>query len=141
MTQPADILLPMVALAALTAAVWVRLYVERLGEMARRGIDPQAIATSRARDETLRKTAAADNFRNLLELPVLFYALCLALVAADAVSPLFVGGAWVYVALRAVHSAIHCTYNGVVHRFLAYVASSVVLFGLWGAFGAVLLGR
>ncbi|HSO06447.1 MAG TPA: MAPEG family protein [Pelomicrobium sp.] len=141
MTPATAILLPMAALVALTAAVWVRLYVERLGEIARRGIDPQAIATSHARAETLRQTDAADNFRNLLELPVLFYALCLALIAADAVSPLFVLGAWVYVALRAVHSAIHCTYNRVVHRFLAYVASSIVLFGLWGAFGVVLLGR
>jgi len=29
--------------------------------------------------------------------------------------------------LRAVHSFIHCSYNNVMHRFLAYLASSLAL--------------
>ena len=33
--------------------------------------------------------------------------------------------AWAFVALRIVHSAIHCSYNKVIHRFYAYVAGSM----------------
>ena len=128
------ILQPASALVALTAVVWIRLYVERLGEMRERSIDPQSISTSTARGATLRRTSGADNFRNLLEMPVLFYVLCLALLAAGAVTTGFLLAAWTYVALRAVHSLIHLTYNRVVHRFLVYAASSVLLFAMWIAF-------
>jgi hypothetical protein len=130
-----------VALALLTAVVWIRLYVERLGEMRERRIDPQSISTSTARNATLRRTSGADNFKNLLEMPVLFYVLCLALLVAGAVTAGFVQAAWVYVALRAAHSFIHLTYNRVVHRFLAYAASSVLLFAMWIAFALQQAGR
>jgi hypothetical protein len=139
--QQSAILFPALTMVALTVVVWLRLYVERLTEIRARRIDPQALATSRKRTEVLQNTSAADNFRNLFELPVLFYVLCLALLVAQAVSPLFVYGAWLYVILRALHSVIHCTYNRVIHRFAVYTASSIVLFVLWGAFGAVLLAQ
>ncbi|MBA3810530.1 MAG: hypothetical protein H0X27_02580, partial [Caulobacteraceae bacterium] len=42
--------------------------------------------------------------------------------------------AWAYVALRAVHSAVHLTYNNVIHRLSAFALSSVVLGALWGLF-------
>lgn len=132
------ILQPVVALVLLTAVVWIRLYFERLGEMRERRIDPQAIATSTDRNATLRRTSGADNFKNLLEMPVLFYVLCLALFAAGEGTPAFVLAAWAYVALRTVHSLIHLTYNRVVHRFLAYAASGVLLFGMWIAFAVAL---
>jgi hypothetical protein len=139
--EQSDILQPVVALVLLTAVVWVRLYVERLGEMRERRIDPQSISTSTSRNATLARTSGADNFKNLLEMPVLFYVLCLALLAAGEVSTGFVQVAWVYVALRTVHSLIHLTYNRVVHRFLAYAASSLVLFGAWVAFAMELAGN
>jgi len=44
-------------------------------------------------------------------------------------------GAWIYVALRCVHSFIHLTYNRVIHRFVVYALSAVVLFVLWGTLG------
>jgi hypothetical protein len=37
----------------------------------------------------------------------------------------------VYVGLRALHSLIHVSYNRVVHRFLVYVASTLLLFAMW----------
>jgi len=131
----ASILLPCAVLALITCAVWVWLYVERIGEMRARHIPPQALSSSAQARERLHCTNAADNFRNLFEMPVLFYALCLGLAVTGLVSPLFMGGAWVYVALRALHSFIHCSYNRVMHRFAVYAASSVLLFGLWAAFG------
>jgi hypothetical protein len=131
MTDP--IWMPCAALVGLTGLVWVKMYADRLGEMRRKGVDPQALA--RARDTAaLERTAAAENFRNLFEVPVLFYVLCIALAANGGSPTGFVSAAWAYVGLRALHSLIHVTYNRVVHRFLVYVASTLLLFGMWIAF-------
>ena len=132
MTDP--IWAPCAAMVGLTAVVWVKLYADRLGEMRARSIDPQSVATAQMAAQQLVRTQAADNFRNLFEVPVLFYALCAALALTGGSTPAFVAGAWAYVALRALHSLIHVTYNRVVHRFLAYVASTLLLFGMWIGF-------
>ena len=137
MTEP--IWLPCAAMVGLTALVWLKLYADRLGEMRARHIDPQALASARAAASELDRTTAADNFRNLFEVPVLFYVLCVALALNGGSSPGFVAAAWAYVGLRALHSVIHVTYNRVVHRFLVYVSSTLLLFGMWAAFVARIL--
>ncbi len=137
--QQESIFLPCAALVLLTAAVWVRLYVDRIGEMREKHIGAQRLSTQQAARELLQRTNAADNFRNLFEVPVLFYALCAALAVSHAVTVPFLAGAWAYVALRAAHSFIHVTYNRVMHRFGAYVASCLLLFALWAGFAAELL--
>lgn len=55
--------------------------------MTRELIGPQSIATSRAISSTLEDTAPADNFRNLFEVPVLFFVVCLTLLSLDRVIP------------------------------------------------------
>ena len=140
MTDPAvrAILWPVLAQVALTLAVWIALYIQRLGEMQRRRIDPQRVATSQLAAGVLENVAAADNFRNLFEVPVLFYAVVPLLVLAQAVTATTVALAWAYVALRALHSLIHLSYNRVVHRFLAYAASTACVFAMWALLGAAL---
>lgn len=132
MTDP--IWLPCGALVALTALVWFKLYADRLSEMRAKGIDPQELSDVRAATGKLERTQAADNFRNLFEVPVLFYLLCVAIALNGGSTPGFVAAAWAYVGLRALHTVIHVTYNRVVHRFLVYVASTLLLFGMWIAF-------
>ena len=66
MTDP--IWQPCAALVGLTALVWVKLYADRLSEMRMRGIDPQALARARDAAGRLEKSAAADNFREILAL-------------------------------------------------------------------------
>ena len=129
---------PLIAQVLLVAVVATRMYVVRIGEMRARRIRPQAMATSRTAAEALQNVAAADNFRNLFEVPVLFFAVCLALAVTDTVTPLQLVLAWSYVGLRAIHSFIHITYNRVMHRFAAYLASMVCLFFMWGVFAASL---
>jgi len=131
--------LPCAALVGVTALVWLKLYADRLGEMRAKRIEPQALSTARAAAGQLEKTQADDNFRNLFEVPVLFYLLCVAIALNGGSTPGLVAAAWVYVGLRALHSLVHVTYNRVVHRFLAYVASTLLLFGMWIAFVARIL--
>jgi hypothetical protein len=134
-----SVFLPALAMVALTIAVWLRMYFSRIGEMRRERIHPQAVATSAQMSERLKDTRAADNFRNLFELPVLFYlALVVAALTGQATLPVLVL-AWLFVALRVLHSAIQCGYNKVKHRFFAYLAGSLVLWVLWGVLGFHLL--
>ena len=134
-----QIFLPCVALAVLTAMVWIRLYVERIGEMRARRIRPQVLASAREVTQALQNVNAADNFRNLFEVPVLFYVLCISLAVTQLATPLDMWAAWSFVALRAAHSLVHLTYNRVMHRFMAYAASTVLVFIMWLSFGVRLL--
>ena len=130
---------PAVAMAALTFVVWLRMYVVRIAQMRRERIHPQSVATSAEAAAKLTDSRAADNFRNLSELPVLFY-LALALAAhtgLDSTTVLVL--AWAFVALRVLHSWIQCTYNKVMHRFRAYLAGGLVLWVLWAVLAAGLL--
>jgi hypothetical protein len=124
-------LAPAFAMVGLTYAVWIRLYVTRIGEMKRRRIHPQSIALSGQAASRLEDTRAADNFRNLFELPVLLYVAVVVAILGGVVTPVSLGLAWAFVLLRVVHSAIHCTYNKVMHRFASYLAGGVVLALLW----------
>lgn len=136
-----ELVWPMIAMVALVFITWCRLYFERISELRHRRIPPQSIATRAAAAQTMQVTRASDHFSNLFEIPVLFFALCLSLIATGEQHPLFLVGAWVFVALRAGHALIHLTYNRVLHRFYAFVASSVVLFLLWGIFAVRLAMR
>jgi hypothetical protein len=135
-----DIFWPMIALAALTFVVWLRMYFQRIGEMKAMRIHPQSIATSSAAAGKLQETSAADNFRNLFEVPVLFYAICLTLAITDRVTRTQFVLAWTFVALRIAHSVIHTTYNKVKHRFLVHVLGGTCVFVMWAVF-AVALAR
>ena len=137
---PAHPLLPpLLAMVALTLLVWIRLYAVRLPEMRRSRIDPQQLAGS-ADKHLLKDTRASDNFINLFEVPVLFYALVLATVSAGVQDPVLVGLAWAFVGLRGLHSLIQCSYNRVVHRFVAYALATLALFAYLGRLAWVLAG-
>jgi len=122
---------PAVAMVGLTFLVWVRLYHLRLREMARKRIDAQALAGSADVARLLADTRASDNFRNLFEVPVLFYAGVLLAAQAGFDDPALLALAWAFVGLRAVHSAVQCTINHVKTRFVAYALATLVLLVFW----------
>ena len=128
---------PAVAMATLTFGVWMRMYRVRISEMKRERIHPQSVALSAQIAERLKDTRASDNFRNLFELPVLFYLALGVAAQTGQVMTLTLVMAWTFVALRIAHSAIQCTYNKVIHRFYVYFSGGVALWVLWAvlAFG------
>jgi hypothetical protein len=123
---------PMLAMMGVTAGVWACLYIKRIPYLLREKIDPQSIRTpelmSAAVPEHIQYPAY--NLRNLFELPVIFYGVCLIAAHLQLDSPVLLGLAWAYVVLRAIHSVIHCSYNRVTHRFAAYFLSSLVLWAM-----------
>ncbi len=134
------ILLPGVAMVALTFVVLMAMYRRRVAQMKRERIHPQAVATSAASAAKLTDSGPADNFRNLFELPVLFYfalAICAITGLHDTAT---LALAWAFVASRALHSAIQCTYNKVMHRFRAYLLGAAILLALWVRLAIHLVG-
>lgn len=122
------------ALVTLTFAVGLRLLYVRSQEMLQKRVHPQAASTSVLMAAKLQNVQAADNFRNLFETPVLFYALVATAIGTHHTPEWLVAGAWAYVVLRVAHSFIHCTYNRVMQRFAAFGAGFLLLLGLWAAF-------
>lgn len=135
MTAQTQIFLPALAMVALTFVVLGVMFRRRVAQMKRDRIHPQTVATSTAAAARYTDIAPADNFRNLFEMPVLFYVAILVAAQTGQTGPLVLGLAWAYVAARVAHSAIHCTYNKVMHRFRAFFASVFVLLALWAVLG------
>ena len=133
MTQTA-IFGPFLAMMALTFVVWVYMYVRRIAFIRQSGIRPNDLAVP---GELTRVSPAAvanpsDNLKNLFEIPVLLYALVLYLFVTEQVDALYVGAAWVFVAFRALHSAVHCTFNAVILRFYLYLIATLAVWFMLG---------
>ena len=134
------ILLPMGALALLTFLVLLLVPVRRF----RAAFAGQVGAGDFRYGESQRVPGEVSipnrNYMNLLELPVLFYVVCMLNYVTDpTVSSTTLALAWVYVGLRALHSVVHLTYNNVMHRLAMFAASNVVLAVLWIEFFVHLL--
>ena len=124
---------PAVAMAVLTFVVQVRMFLTRTAEIRREHIPLREIATSAQLYVRLKDVQAADNFRNLFELPVLFYLGIVVAYLTAQVNALTLSLAWVFVVTRIAHSAIQCTSNRVRYRFYAYVIGVWTMWIFWGA--------
>ncbi len=132
------LMLPVFAMVLIVIVVWLRMYFERFTQMTRERIHPQAVATRQGAIDRLKDSRAADNFQNLFELPVLFYALVAISIAVGINDAYLQALAWGFVALRFAHSGVHLSYNKVMHRFALYVLSSLMLWAMWVRFGFLL---
>lgn len=70
-------------------------------------------------------------YHNLLEMPVLFYAVVAFALITSTVDWQMYALAWAYVACRVVQAAIHVSYNTIPHRAIAFLASNLVLVLMW----------
>ena len=69
----------------------------------------------------------ADNYNHLFEQPVIFYVVALSIAVINNIEPLMIQLAWVYVALRVLHSIVQITFNFVPLRFTLFVTSWLIL--------------
>jgi hypothetical protein len=126
-----SILYPVFALAGWTGLVLLLIPFKRIGAAMRREVGPDdfRLGESAAVPDAVR--IPNRNYMNLLEIPLLFYVVCLLSYMAATPSTAAVALAWAYVALRVLHSMVHLTYNHVIHRLVLFAASNVVLLMLW----------
>jgi hypothetical protein len=123
------ILQPMIVMMLLTAGVWLVLFAKRIPAMRAAKLPAQTYTTPDKTIELLPEAVSypSNNLKNLFELPVLFYALCLLLYVTGNVDAVYLSAAWAFVGFRFLHSLIHVTINIVMARFLCYLVASVVL--------------
>jgi len=121
--------LPLAAMMTLTLMVWIYMFVQRVSYMSANKVDAEELVTPADTQRLISAEAssAANNFKNLFEMPVIFYAVSLYLTVFGLVDSLHVTCAWIFVGLRVVHSAIHCSYNRVMHRFAVYLLASLAV--------------
>ena len=86
-----------------------------------------------------RATQIGNCFSNQFEVPVLFYVLVAFLMIMRHADVIFVALAWLFVAARIVHAAIHVTSNVVTRRGQAYAVSVLILFVMWVIFAVEIL--
>ena len=135
------ILYPMVALAALTFVVLLLIPAARFRAAARGQVKARDFRYGESANVPGEVSLPNRNMMNLLELPMLFYVVCIAFYVTGTGNAAVVYLAWAYVALRAAHSAIHLTYNNVFHRLTAFAASNVVLVILWVRWASAISGK
>jgi hypothetical protein len=121
-----DILYPVFAMFALTMAVGMRMGYTRYKAVNGKRADPKYYELYLGEEPPdLRKLSR--HYVNLLEIPPLFYVLCVIIYITGQTGNLLVGLAWLYVLLRLVHSFIHLGSNIVINRFRVFVLSAAVL--------------
>jgi hypothetical protein len=125
----AGLALPVLGMMILTLLVWLCMFVQRVGYAQSHKLDIEQFKTPADVQALVPADAsgASNNFKNLFELPVIFYAVCLYITVTGQVDSLHVNCAWAFLALRCIHSLIHCSYNRVSHRFGIYLLSSIAL--------------
>lgn len=139
----ANLIQPMIGMIGVTACVWLAMYIRHLRYISKNNITPELIDTPENLNTKVPDNVnlPSNNLKNLFEMPVLFYALCLG--AQILANQNYLAGlgwhgdligyaglyelAWAYVVLRALHSILQCTYNKVMHRFTLYFLSCLLL--------------
>jgi len=120
---------PVVALIVWSLLVLIWLYATRIPAMSKAKLKPGQ--ATKADMEALSSANVANNYNHLMEQPTLFYAVCFALqFLGQGDEPINIGLAWLYVAIRVVHSLVQATVNIIVLRFFIFVLGSLVLMAL-----------
>ena len=125
---------PVFATVFLTLLVWVYMYIRRISFLSKNTINPtdMAVPGALARISPPEVANPSDNLKNLFEIPVIFYVMALYLYVTSQVDAAYVTAAWIFVAFRAFHSAVHCTINIVLVRFYLYLISTLAVWFIAG---------
>jgi hypothetical protein len=127
------ILGPIVALAAWTMIMWIWMYATRIpaiNALPKDGATGADVGWTGAKLEALLAPSIqwkAHNYNHLHEAPTVFYAICIVLALIGQGDNLNATIAWVYVAIRIVHSIWQATVNKVMVRFALFALSSIAL--------------
>jgi hypothetical protein len=130
--SPNAIFLPIFGMVFLTFVVGATMARARFKAISQSRVRPEQLSNGEVWERVLAPAEnAADNFENLFEVPVLFYAAVLSIHSLGLSDEIYLFAATLFVVLRAVHSLVHCTTNWVPHRFAAFLTSSLVVYAMW----------
>jgi len=120
---------PMLAQVALIYGIYFLMFLRRKAAVEAGSVKISDFRENR--NEPPESLLVRNNLANQYELPVLFFAACLALYATQGSNILTVALAWIFVLSRIVHAAIHVTSNRIRHRQPAFTLGFLVLLAMW----------
>ncbi|MES1208864.1 MAG: MAPEG family protein [Pseudomonadota bacterium] len=117
-------------------ALWTGLVVaitgfRRIRAVRARRVSARAFRLGESAEVPEDVAVANRNLMNLLEMPVLFYVVAIAFYVTHHVGRGPLTLAWIYAALRILHSCEHLTTNHILRRLALFATSNVVLLALW----------
>lgn len=136
--RPELLVSPMAALFMLTALVWLMMVVARNVAVIRGHASLGYFADYKSdipADDRFERPART--FNNLMQVPSLFYVICLLMLVMKEADNVQIVLAWAFVALRCVHAVIYMAVNWVPYRFATWVSSCIILGTLWFRFVTV----
>lgn len=116
----------------LTFIVLIRMFRSRVADVKSGATNATYYKTYNEGAETRHSAQLSRHFVNLFEAPVLFYAACVVAMLTGLHAALMISLAWVYVALRVLHTFIHLGQNKIQPRLYAYFSSWIILLAMWG---------
>jgi len=125
------IVYPAIAMFFLTVALIARMAYLRITAVQRGEVSIRYYRLYNEGEQPPALQLIGRHVQNHFEVPPLFHAAVLFLYVTESVTPLAVGLAWGYVALRCVHTAVHLGGNDVRRRLQVFATSLLVLSGLW----------
>ena len=126
------VLYPMLALIGWTFCVLLLMGRRRIAAVQAGRVHPREFALGEGAAVPADCTIVNRHYMNLLEIPLLFYAVSLTFYVTQQADTVALVLAWAYVTLRLAHSAVHLGSNRLFHRLLTFAASNFTLMGLWG---------
>lgn len=136
-----SIWLPVTLLALWTWLVLMMTGFKRIGAVMAGRIKAGSFKMGDGADVPLDIAVLNRNLMNLLEMPVLFYVVCVAFYVTKQISSGVVALAWAFLGLRVAHSVIHIYFRKIIPRVLSFFASNLVLLALWLWFAARMFWR
>ena len=123
-----SLLTPMLALVCWSLVMLLWMYATRIPAMGRVGIKPGSAQEPSALNALpIGVRQVGYNYNHLMEQPTIFYALVVySYLAGQQNGPNLIL-AWLYVALRVIHSVVQATVNVVLVRFSIFALASAVL--------------
>lgn len=123
------IILPVITLMALTFFVWCYMYFLRLRYVITNKVSANKLETPEQCSSVLPATInkPSNNLKNLFEVPIIFYVVCILSVSMNLIDVTLLYLAWAFVVIRFIHSGFHCFSTNVMARFYAYFISSIIL--------------
>ncbi len=94
-------------------------------------VDPRVFKLNKSKDIPDILIQASNNFSNLFEIPVLFYAACLTAIVTSQQTITLQALAWLFVISRIFHTYIHLTRNKIIPRLLAFISGVILVLIMW----------
>lgn len=129
-----QLVLPMFIPVLLTFITLFLMFVTRVKALKKKEVRYSYFSTYQQRENSKipdYMLQPSRHFVNLLELPILFYIVCILFIQLNQIDSIAISLAWIFSISRVFHSLIHLTSNNINRRLMFYSFGFLVLILMW----------